>query len=171
MRLKIIFQNTICILAFFWPVFSQAQTKIMEYNTGITIDPTFRYMDGAFSATPIGVDFLAVPVRRPEGGKSVYILDLKKKSLAIKFDSPGASYEVQPSATTVWFCLQTEVEDLATISLYSFNKKNRSWNLVPDLTPEVTTGYATTPSIPVLSGCVVNSVSRSGILCLAVYKY
>jgi hypothetical protein len=160
-----------CLILFGISSGAQAQTKIMEYNTGITIDPTFKYMDGAFSATPIGVDFLVVPVRRPEGGKSVYILDLKKKSLAIKFDSPGASYEVQPSATTAWFCLQTEVEDLDNISLYSFNKKNRSWNLVPNLTPEVTTGYATTPSLPVLSGCFVNSVDRSGILCLAVYKY
>lgn len=146
-------------------------TRVMAYNTGITIDPEFIYLDGYFSATPVGVEFLAVPVRQSEGGKSIYILDLKKKSLAQKFDVSGASYEIQPSASTSSFCLQTEDESGRSISLYSFNKKTRSWNLVPETTQSVTTGYATTPSVPVLPGYFINTVSRDGILWLDVYRY
>lgn len=172
MRLKIIFQNTICILAFFWPVFSQAQTtKILQYNTGYTWDENMTYLDQ--DAVPIGSDFLAVRMNGPEH-PILYLFDLKLKKIAMKLDEDEFFYirYVRPSGTTSSFILEYETSggDLK-ISLFGFDKKRRTWSLVPDTSRRVTTGYAAAGSTPLLPGYFVNTVSRSGDLWLDVYKY
>lgn len=93
----------------------------------------------------------------------------------MKLDQAGIFHRyVRPSATTSSFVVEYEDANQnndAFIALYNFDRKRRTWSLVPSTVQKVTTGYATAPSSPLLPGYFVNSVRRSGILWLDVYRY
>ena len=151
---------------------AQAQTtKIMQYNTGFSYDESMIYLYQ--DAVPIGADFLSVRMYGPEH-PILYIFDLKQKKIAMKLDQAdffNIRY-VRPSGTTSSFVLEYEdTSGAVKISLYSSNKKNRTWSLVPDTDRIVTTGYSAAGSTPLLPGFFVNTVSRNGTLWLDVYKY
>jgi len=160
---------------------AQAQTtKIMAYNTGVAWSDSAVFLQGGL--IPIGTDFLAIitnresmsdPVSYSAENQILYILDIKKKALAMKMDVAGQGYYwVSPSATTSSFVLSySDSNNNRYISLYSFDKKRRTWSLVPDTTQLVTTGYATAGSYALLPAYFVNTVSRNDTLWLDVYKY
>lgn len=145
----------------------------MAYNTGIawSDDEIFLQQD----AIPIGKDFLAVVVN-PLGAtfddQILYILDLKNKVLAKKFDEPNRGYYwATPSGITSSFIVNyTEIQSQDRYSaLYIFNKKKRDWKL--EVSQKVTTGNSQAMSTPLLPGYFVNSVSRDGTLWLDVYQH
>jgi len=169
-----------CLLLFGMLAGAEAQTtKIMAYNTGVAWSDSAVFLQGGL--IPIGTDFLAIitnresmsdPVSYSAENQILYILDIKKKALAMKMDVAGQGYYwVSPSAVTSSFVLNYWNGTDNYISLYSFNKKSRTWSLVPGTTEKVTTGYATAASTPLLPGYFVNTVSRNDTLWLDVYKY
>jgi hypothetical protein len=167
-----------CLILFGISAGAQAQTKIMEYNTGQTWYDSFDFLQGGLF--PIGTDFLAIvinrgqlgPIGADQGDQILYILDTKKRALAKKIDVAGQGfYWVSPSATTGAFHLSYFDGTNPYISFYSFDKKRRTWSLVPNATEIVTSGYAVAPSTPLLPGYFVNTVSRNDTLWLDVYKY
>ena len=112
------------------------------------------------------------PVSYLGDNQIIYILDIKKKALIKKIDVAGQGYyTLQPSATTSSFILSYDSNDNHYISLYNFDKKSRTWSLVPGSTEKVTTGYATSESYALLPAYFVNTVSRNDTLWLDVYKY
>jgi hypothetical protein len=163
-----------CLILFGISAGAQAQTtKVMAYNTGLAWSDSGRFLTQYL--TPIGTDFLAVVLDRNPGDQNdqiLYILDLKKKILARKVDVQDQGfYWVSPSAVSSSFVLSYWNGTDNYISLYSFNKKSRTWSTMADTTQKVTTGYATAPSTPILPGYFVNTVRRNDTLWLDVYKY
>ena len=170
-----------CLLLFGMLDGAEAQTtKIMEFNTGFAWSDSGRFLTQ--DLTPIGTDFLAIITNRESmsdpgsylgDNQIIYILDIKKKALIKKIDVAGQGYyALEPSATTNSFVLSyNDSNSNRYISLYGFDKKRRTWSLVPDTTQLVTTGYATASSTPLLPGYFVNTVRRNGTLWLDVYKY
>lgn len=159
------------IIVLSWPVLVQAEPKVMQYNTGIPWSDGDTYLNG--NAIPIGSDFLAVLLTESDNRK-LYVLDLKKSKLALKIDRADIRCRyVKPSGTTSSFILEYEnASGEACVSLYTYNKNRRTWGLAADTTArKVTTGYAAAPSTLLLPGYFVNTVRRSGILWLDVYKY
>lgn len=153
---------------------AQAQTKIMEYKTQQTWSDSGKFLQAGLH--PIGTDFLAVIINRdPNAGEPVedqiiYILDLKKKSLATKIDMVGKGYYwLSPSATTSSFILNYFEGNVERVALYNFNKKTRSWSVAID--EQVDTGSSTSYSTPVLPGYFVNTVQGGDKLELHVFKY
>ena len=153
----------------------QAQTKIMEFNTGLAWSDSGVFLTAGL--TPIGTDFLAVIINRnPTGGDEgdteiVYILDLKKRAFARKIEVAGQTgYWVSPSATTSSFILwYWTANGDRRVALYNFNKKTRNWSLAIDDTFD--SGSSTSVSTPVLPGYFVNTVRDGDILELHVFKY
>lgn len=144
----------------------------MEYKTDIAWSDSGYFVNG--TAVPIGKDFLAVAVNRTGDSTAenqiLYILDLKKKTLAQKFDTNGRGYYwVSPSATTGSFIMQYYDGQNNYLQLFSFNKKTRSWSEV--ITDVVDTGFATAPSMPLLPAYFVNTVGGGDNLELHVYRY
>ena len=160
-----------------WPVLGQAQTKIMEYKTDIAWSDSGCYFgDGTMAGTavPIGTDFLAIAVNRTgdsmPGNQILYILDLKKKTLARKFDANGRGYYwVSPSATTSSFIVQYNDGQKNCVQLFTFNKRTKSWTEA--ISDVVDTGFATAPSSPVLPAYFVNTVKGGDKLELHVFRY
>ena len=169
-----------CLILFGISAGAQAQTtKIMAYNTGVAWSDSAVFLQGGL--IPIGTDFLAIitnrksmsdPVSYSGENQILYILDIKKKVLAMKMDVAGQGfYWVSPSAVSSSFVLSYWNGTDSYISLYGFNKKSRTWSTMADTTQKVTTGYATAPSTPILPGYFVNTVRRDDTLWLDVYKY
>jgi hypothetical protein len=170
-----------CLILFGISAGAQAQTtKIMAYNTGVAWSDSAVFLQGGL--IPIGTDFLAIitnresmsdPVSNLGDNQILYILDIKKKALIKKIDVAGQGYYwLEPSATTNSFVLSySDSNGNRYISLYNFDKKRRTWSLVPDTTQLVTTGYATAGSYALLPAYFVNTVSRNDTLWLDVYKY
>jgi hypothetical protein len=169
-----------CLILFGISAGAQAQTtKIMAYNTGVAWSDSAVFLQGGL--IPIGTDFLAIitnresmsdPVSYSPENQILYILDIKKKVLAMKMDvADQGFYWVSPSAVSSSFVLSYWNGTDNYISLYSFNKKSRTWSTMADTTQKVTTGYATAPSTPILPGYFVNTVRRDDTLWLDVYKY
>ena len=154
---------------------AQAQTKIMEFNTGLAWSDSGVFLTAGL--TPIGTDFLAVIINRDptaeyySADQILYIFDLKKKVLAKRIDVPDQGYYwVSPSATTSSFVLYYSIGTSdQRISLYNFNKKTRNWSLAIDDTFD--SGSSTSVSTPVLPGYFVNTVRDGDILELHVFKY
>ncbi len=153
----------------------QAQTKIMEFNTGLAWSDSGIFLTDRL--TPIGTDFLAVIINSnpadidPGGDQIVYILDLKKRALARKIEVAGQSgYWVSPSATTSSFILWYWTADSdRRVSLYNFNKKTRNWSVAID--DAFGAGKSTSDSTPVLPSYFVNTVRGGDNLELHVFKY
>lgn len=168
-----------CLLLFGMLAGAQAQTKIMAYNTGLAWSDSATFLNSPLH--PIGTDFLAIIINRESmsdpgsylgDNQIIYILDIKKKALIKKIDLAGQGlYALLPSATTNSFILSYDSNDNRYISMYSFNKKSRTWSLVPGTTEKVTTGYSTSESYALLPAYFVNTVSRNDTLWLDVYKY
>jgi hypothetical protein len=157
------------LLAFLFSLNAQAQTKTMEYKTAIPWSDSGEFLLG--DPIPVGTDFLAVIVNRNSGqdDQVLYILDLKKKSLAKTFDEAGLSYWLNPSATTGSFLLSFWRDDATTKALYNFNKRTRSWSLA---STEQGQGLITAaPSVPVLPGFFVRAVRDGEHLKLDVFRY
>ena len=160
---------------------AQAQTtKVMAYNTGLAWSDSAIFLNNPLY--PIGTDFLAIITNRESmsdpgsyfgDNQIIYILDIKKKALIKKIDVAGQGYyALEPSATTNSFVLSyNDSNSNRYISLYGFDKKRRTWSLVPDTTQLVTTGYATAGAYALLPAYFVNTVSRNDTLWLDVYKY
>jgi len=154
---------------------AQAQTKIMEFNTGLAWSDSGIFLTERL--IPIGTDFLAVIINSnptessPGDDQILYILDLKKKALARKIEVAGQSgYWVSPSATTSSFILWYWTADSdRRVSLYNFNKKTRNWSVAID--DAFGAGKSTSDSIPVLPSYFVNTVRDGDNLELHVFRY
>jgi len=166
------------VLSFFTAAFTPgvgfAQTKIMEYKTGIEWSDEKVFLTSA--AVPVGTDYLAIPVNHTGSSdpdyQNLYILDVKKKTLALKLDAPDRGfYQVWPSATTSSFVLYYCDQALGQfVSLYIFNKRTKTWTQA--ITDTVDTGFATVDSAPVLPGYFVNTVQGSdNTLELHIFRY
>jgi hypothetical protein len=151
----------------------------MEFNTAQAWSDSGLFLQEPL--IPIGADFLAVIIYRDPRSRSpivliedeiLYILDLKKKTLAKKIDVVGQGYYVvSPSATTSSFVVTSwsANTEIGMMSLYNYNKKNRSWSLA--IEDVVDSGSSSSFSTQLLPGYFVNTVSRDNTLWLDVYKY